>query len=414
MVQILPQKTNVGTQIGQALGMGLEKGLNQGIQRGLTNQGFDQLLQQVGDDSQLRNTLEILRQGALNPALDRSTAAVAPLVLNRARTEGLYGGKGQVDETGRPLVKNPAEAGNLASKFVHGDKPAGYLSAPMSPEQMQQYAGEYARALGTPEAFDRGLAQAQNINNNRIQSRETLESNALKQGIRPDELPRFMQFATEFQDLNDIPAITRAATDKMLKLRNDKEALRNANIPGIYQNLGGAKQHFIPGMTLFKAFTSKGEARQKALKGYSEKVKNLVDQGEEVYARQTLGDLGLSQTEVEELIHPLTPAIENSIGKLPKGNQMNRKARKESLMNFFKNNLSNDTSLLVLRDNLINQKGYDWNEVLDAVNSAFPRAESLNEYQRAELSALAQPPIQSLSQLFGPTPNLRGFLRGQK
>lgn len=418
MVQIIPPQTNLGSQIGQSLGQGLQQGLNQAIQqqyqRGMLQKALGKVRelgnQENADPVALMTSL--MEAGAGIPGSERYIGALAPLLLGNLRTKQLYG---EGEKASGEESLQPAAAFREASKFVEGEKPAGYLAAPMNPEQMQAYAERYANVMQTPEAYDQGFSQAQRINQERLQSRQALQQAAVAQGITPDEMPRFMQSATEFQELNDLPAIERAAVDKTKQIRNQKEALRNINAPGSYQNLGGIKQHFIPGMTLFKALTSKGKERQEALKGYSSLVKNLVNEGEEPYVRETLAkEIGLSPTEIEELIHPITEGILKNISKLPKGNQMNPKARKESLINFFRNNVGNDTSLLVLRDNLINEKGYDWKEILEAIHNAFPDGNSLTKYQQAEESALAQPPIQSLSQLFSPTPNLRGFLRGQK
>ena len=83
-------------------------------------------------------------------------------------------------------------------------------------------------------------------------------------------------------------------------------------------------------------------------------------------------------------------------------------------MDFFRKNVGNNTSLSVLRHYLVEDQKYDWQEIQKAVQQAFPNGDNLTKYQQAEMANLAQPPIQSLSQIFGPTPNLRGFLRGQR
>lgn len=421
MAQILPPKTNLGSQLGQALGQGLQSGLSQSMQQQYQRGQLQQALGKVKGLAGQQNVkpidlmLGLMEAGAGIPGSEKYLAALLPTLINANQTNQLYGQQaGGEQGQGETPIPSRSEASKDAAKFVAGETPQGFLAQPMNPDEMQQYAEKYAQIRQNPDAYEQGLSQAQNINNQRIQSRQSLQQAAVAQGIRPDEMPRFMQSATEFQDKNNLEAIERAAIDKTLKIRNQKDALNNIEAPGIYQKTGGALQHFIPGMTLYKALSGKGEARQKALKGYSEQVKNLVDQGEEPFVRETLAKKSLSPTEIEELIHPLSKDTAKRIGSLPKGNQLNPKARTDSLVNFFKESVNNDTSLLVLRDNLINQKGYDWQEVLQAIQKAFPRAESLNEYQKSELSALAKPPIQSLSQLFGPTPNLRGFLRGQK
>lgn len=424
MVQILPQKTNLGSILGQSLGQGLQGGLNQSLQQQYQRGQLQQALGKVRGLSQQENVkpvdlmLGLMEAGAGIPGSEKYLATLLPTLLSSLKTEQLYG-KGETtpgapSTEGATPIPSRADASKEAEKFVSGEKPAGFLAQPMNPQEMESYAERYAQIMQNPEAYDQGYAQAQRINENRIQSRQSLQAAAVSQGITPEEMPRFIQSATEAQNLNDLAAIERKAIDTTKKIRNKKEALQNIETPGIYQKHGGALQHFIPGMTLYKALTSKGEARQKALKGYSEQVRELVADGEEPFVRETLAKKGLSPTEVEELIHPISDFSAKKIQALPKGNQLKPAAREKSLVNFFKENVNNDSSLLVLRDNLINQKGYSWEEVLDAINKAFPNSQNLNDYQKAEKQALAKPPIQSLNQIFGSTPNVRGFLRGQK
>lgn len=423
MVQVIPPKTNVGSQIGQALGRGVEAGANIGFQRGLLKNALGKVQNISPESSPLEALTALMEAGAGIPGSERYIASLAPILLGTLRVNQLdkaqnSGAAGQIapgEGDLHPVAQNPAQATEIATRFVAGDNPAGFLSAPMNPQQLEDFAAEYSRVMNDPAAYQEGLARAQSINANRIQSRGAIEQGALAQGITPQELPRFMQLATKYQGSNDIPRIIRQTTDEMLQVRNQKEALLNINAPGIYQNLGGIKQHVIPGMTLYKALNSRGAARQKALKGYEELVRNLVNQGEEPYVRETLATkIGLSPTEIETLIHPLTPDLNRKIGGLPKGKGGNAQTRVNNLTEFFRDNVGNNTSLLVLRDNLINEKGYDWQEVLQAIKTAFPNGQNLNHYQNSEMSFLAQPPIQSLSQLFGPTPNVAGYLRGQK
>lgn len=425
MVTIGPPKYNVGTQIGQSLGQGLQQGMTQGVQRGLLQQALGKardLSQQKGAKP-IDLMLGLMEAGAGIPGSERYLSTLLPILLNAQRAEGLYGqegsagamgGAGGAPVEGQQAFQTPADASEKARKFTEGETPQGYLALPMTPEQQQDYAKNYALALNDPAAFQTGLSEAQNLNATRIAARQSIANEADAVGIRPDEKQRFMQYATEVQDTNDPTKILRYARDKTLQLRNFKEALQKVDVPGAYQKLGGPAQHFVPGMTLYKALTSKGEPRRKALEGYGELVRNIVNEGEEPFARETLANKGISPGEIEELIHPLSKQTAQNIEKLPRGNQLNPKARQDSLVNFFKGNVNNDTSLTVLRNYLVEDKNYSWEEVRDAVKSAFPNAEKLTKYQSAELPNIAKPPIQSLSQIFGPTPNLPGFLRGQR
>lgn len=421
MVTIGPPKYNVGTQIGQSLGQGLQEGLQQGgniaFQRGLLQQALGKVKGLINQKDEQGNrvptnpldlTLGLIEAGAGIPGSEKYLATLLPLLLNNERVQQLYGGAGipnqEAQQTPSPT---PAQASRQASKFVEGEKPAGFLASPMSPDEVQQYAENYALTLNDPAAYDRGLAQAQNINAERIRSRQALEQAAINRGVTPEELPRFLQYATQGQHLNDLPAIERFAIDKTLQLRNKKDSLRNLTVPGV-----GTKLFREGG--LIGALTSKGETRQRYLKKYDELVKALVQEGEEPYVRSTLADIGLSPTEVEERIHPLTPELNKKINSLPPGNKMNPKVRDENLVKFFRDNVDNNTSLSVLRHYLVTNKKYNWEEVSSAINKAFPEGQNLNSYQQAELPTVNTPPKQSLLELFGPGGDVRGFFRGQR
>lgn len=440
MAQILPSKTNVGSQIGQSLGMGLGQGIQQGgnigVQRGLLNQALGQARQSIQPqiDPQTGEKIPVnpvdaifslMQAGAGIPGSEKYLGQLAPLLLGALRTENLYGeGGGATATPGQPGVgrtggKLPTEqeASQAASKFVSGEEGRGFLTPIWNPEQKQQYAAEYARQLNDPTAFDRGLAQAESISQSGVDARNQLMQAAQNQGISPQEMPRFMQAAQEFSSdprYKDLPSLERAAIDRTLQIRNDKEAIRNINVPGIYQKHGGVAQHFVPGMTLYKALSSKGEGREKALKRYKEQIQSLVRDGEEPFVRSELADKGISPTEIEELIHPLSDLMKGEVMKIPSAKSLSPPERVKELENFFRTNVGNNVSLSVLREALMKYKKYGWEDIREAVSKAFPGNEGLNRYQNAEIGNLATPPAQSLSQIFGDQPNFRGFLRGSK
>lgn len=421
MVQVIPQKTNVGSDIGQALGKGLQTGMNQGFQRGLLQQALGKVknLSSPQLDAQgnpiptnpIDVMLGLMEAGAGIPGSERYLSTLLPMLMQNQRANSLYGNQGGPENA--PAIST-AQAKRDALQFAEGNKPAGYLALPMTPEQQEQYAENYALTMNDPNAYDQGLQQAQNINASRNQARQSIISEADNLGILPEEKQRFMQYATEVQDSNDPTQIVRHAYDKTLQLRNWKNALQNVDAPEIYAKMGGLAGLSGPPVAIYNALTNKGEARRKALKGYQNLVKDIVNEGEEPFARKTLSEKGLSDSEIEELIHPLTDANVKNAAKLPRGNQLNEKARKEKLVDFFRHNVDNNTSLSVLRNFLVEDKNYSWEEVRDAIQSAFPNGNNLTKYQSAEFSNLAKPPKQSLSQIFGPQADIPGFIRGQR
>jgi hypothetical protein len=350
--------------------------------------------------------LQLMEAGAGIPGSEKYLSTLLPAILANTRAENLYG-RGSGEEK---AALTPAQAAREAGKFVEGEEGQGFLRTPMTPDEQERYAENYALNLNDPHAYNEGLAQAQKINNERIQSRQALEAAAINQGIRPEELPRFIQSATKFQKLKDPKAIERAAINETLKIRNQKEALNKISIPGVLRNLHKA---ITPFKSIVGALGGEEDVREKYLKKSTNLIQNLVNEGEEPYVRETLAQKGLSPTEVESLIHPLTPQLASEIKSLPPAKVLKGEKRQNILSNFFQNNLTDNSSLLVLREALMN-KGYSWEEIADAINGAFPAGEGLNRYQSAELPDIGQPPIQSLSQIFGPAPNLRGLLRGQR
>lgn len=425
MVQILPQQTHLGSFLGQQIGSGLQQGLSQGLpqgfQRGMLQSalgkvkeianpkpiGIDKSGQPIYPDVKpLDIMLQLMEAGAGIPGSEKYLSTLLPAILANTRAENLYGrGSG-----GEKAALTPAQAAREASKFVEGEEGQGFLRTPMTPDEQERYAENYALNLNDPHAYNEGLAQAQKINNERIQSRQALEAAAINQGIRPEELPRFIQSATKFQKLKDPKAIERAAINETLKIRNQKEALEKLEVPGFFSQLYTTALH--PIQSLFDAFSGKPNKRQQYIDRYSNIIQSLVADGEEPFVREFLANKGLSPTEVEISIHPPTKQLLNELKSFPPSKVLKGEKRQNSLSNFFKNNLTDNSSLLVLREGLT-KKGYSWEEIADAINSVFPSGEGLNRYQLAELPNISQPPIQSIANIFGSTPNIRGVLRGQ-
>ena len=414
MAQILPPKFNIGTQIGSALGQGLSSGIQSGLGEMLNRARQNYQAQKLQETFQglegLTDPVQIaqaLVKGSIySPQADRTLSSLAPLLFGKLRTEQLYGKEG-AEAPAPPPQATPAQAREEAKKFMEGQDPGGFLDPQMTVPQVEQYAENYARVLNTPEAYDKGFAQALNINQARIQQRQGFEDAARAMGITEQEMPRYLQVATRYQNLKDPAAINRETFKKFQEIKNQKESLKNLTVPGI-----GTKLFNEGG--LIGALTSKGKTRQEYLKRYDDLVSKLVNEGEEPYVREQLSDIGLSPTEIEERIHPYTPQLKKKVDSLPPGNKMNAHTRQENLVKFFKENVDKNTSLSVLRHYLWNDKKYDWKEIANAIQLAFPDGQNLTQYQGAELAEIAKPPRQSLSELFGPGGDIRGFFRGQR
>ena len=199
---------------------------------------------------------------------------------------------------------------------------------------------------------------------------------------------------------------------------------------------------FIPGV----GSALLGRDRDAALKKMIPDTQNLVKMGREAQARKYLASQWLSPTEVAEQIHPLGKGQEAALSRLPKGvfpaekpqpaspyppknkenpfvsfEQASKNAPKEMqamqdrLADFFLKNMDKDTSPLVLRDKLWNEKDYDWRQIGPAIRQAQEEGLKLEPHQQAEMSEInTQAPIQSLPDIFQDWWRLLSNLRGAK
>lgn len=112
MVQILPPKTNLGSQIGQTLGQGLQQGMNQGFQRGLLQQSLGKardLSQQKGT-SPLQLALGLMEAGAGIPGSERYLATLLPLLLQQGASGFLPNLGEQGSQTNTQILPQGAQS----------------------------------------------------------------------------------------------------------------------------------------------------------------------------------------------------------------------------------------------------------------------------------------------------------------
>jgi hypothetical protein len=205
---------------------------------------------------------------------------------------------------------------------------------------------------------------------------------------------------------------------------------------------------FVPGF--FTGLVKGPKAREDSLKNLTKPVKALVDQGFEQQVRKKLASEYLSPTEIEEVIHPLTPEVNKALKNAPSApffeenrlfeptpggafggilekrgiktfeevskknpqiiNQMNK-----NLGKWLRQNVTETTPLSVIRHRLVKEKGYDWRQFGPALDLAIKDGLKLSEAQGAELSEInTQPPRDSLSEIFSDWPRAIQYLRGNK
>lgn len=439
MVSILPNARNPWDVISSAIGQNINQNLPQAVQKGFERQqglnAIEQLQNELqnanGDFTQMLPALA--RAYTLNPSLERS--GLGQTFLQQSKLNRAFGpsstnavpsiSPNSQNSVMEPISKNDQEL-NLNQPRSQVDNistpsPFNILTAP----EINQQAEDYARAVNDPNAYQ--VRQAQLANQNQIaeNQRAKLEDTALKAGIKADELPQFMIAGSKFDPRNPSEWLNNTNRE-FAKVKNFFNSLQKAFIPGV-------------GSALL------GRDREKTLNRLDKPVQNLIKNGYEKEVREFLADNYLSPTEIEERIHPLSKEKIQALDKLPSGffpketketttkrgftervkspfisyEEALEKAPREMevmqkrLTNFLKDNVDQDTSLLVLRDKLVN-KDYDWRQFGPALAQAQEEGLKLSPNQLAEITSLEQPPLQSLPDIFQSFDRVLQFIRGNK
>lgn len=458
MVTILPTKTNLGSALGQSLGQGLQTGIENQVQRGITQQDLNRLRQKSQSASPTDLAFNIAEATALNPALARAAGPLFETLMKSQQTNRFFGGQGVGNGlTGQPIntnikpgygtVNEPTPTVNIVNQGkgipttfegqgepVAGQpRPSGYTSSGVLPsimpaEEIDARAREAAFLENDPSSLPKWQQYYSNLNDLSRIARSEAETALLNSGLDQTEIPEAMKIGEKFsseKDLNKWTIDTKRTYDEY---KNNKEKLNNALIPGFFTGL-----------------TQGPEKREAAIKRLSGSVQDLVKSGHEPYVRQILANQDLSPTEIEEVIHPLSRQTIKNIENFPKGiferNEVDfksanptkkqndfvdyetalEKAPKEMaamqnrLSSFFKNNVNDDTSLLVLRHKLWNEKNYDWRQIGPAIREAMSKGLKLTPAQLSELTEIeTQPPRQSVSDIFSDWGRWYDKLKGKK
>jgi hypothetical protein len=281
---------------------------------------------------------------------------------------------------------------------------------------LDAYAKNYARITNNPANYNVGYAQAQERNAEIERNRSTIADAALKTGrIDPQYLPAFMQIAQRHGHLETPEAITAASLADFGQYKNLLKSLEDSFIPGLgteTKNILKKGVSLIPGGTALTGLLAGGDTREKTLKALSGTARRLSDLGFEQDVRNFLSKESnhLSATEVEEILHPLSKEVSSKVSSLPDAGKIPSERREDRLQSFFGENITPDTSLLVMRDKLLD-KGYSWETIRDALEAD---RRNLTAAQEREMAYIVQPPVQSLSHVFRGLFNFVDVLRGQK
>lgn len=460
MVTILPAERTPWDVISKAMGQNISQNLPGAVQRGYERQtgmnALDQLEQSIRqgvvdpatgqrrDLTQQELGIGGARAGVASENLQRGLGPLMDILSRGAKTSSAF-----PDQTNNPMQGAPGQGiQNIPGQQGESQNNQGaqqeapYQGAPasqqgsfatpspfniMTPQEMIAESERYAKAVQDPNAAAMRLAQLQNQNGNATQQREDLENMALKSSIASKDLPRFMQVGAQFDPRNPTEWMQNAkrAYDKV---RSNDEKIQKAFYPDIGSGLLGRDRD--------------SELKRLVPTSLDQKALGLEDETRKFYADQYM-----SPTEIEEQFRPLTPKKEKEIKNLPAGlfpkdnqnisfdkgmparkkgpiisyEEALEKAPKEleimqhKLADFFKKNVDNDTSLLVLRDKLWKDKDYDWRQIGPAIREAMRDGLKLDARQSTELTDVeTNPPMQSLPDIFRDLSRIPAYLRGNK
>lgn len=443
MVTIIPPERSSFDVLMKQLGSGVQGALpqlyeNQRRERGVNAlNNAEQEIAGAGNDP-YKIALALAKAGVQAPGLERAMGPLLQTAMTNAVTKnafpGAIGGQSQGNmptvpspmvnpqQIQAPLAESPSMQGeNIQQPEFATPSPFNIMTAP----EIQAESERYALATRDPNNFAVRQTQLENQNTIASKQRNDLEGLALKSGIKPEELPRFMQIASKFDPRNPTEWMLKAGREYN-KIKSNDEKIDTTFIPGIGQGLLGFD-------------------REKELKRLTPVVQDQVAKGLEQETRNKLADNYLTPTEIELQIHPLTPKQEKSIEKFPRGffpAQTDILPRKETgfekspfksyeealerapremkqiqdkLADFFTENVDDKTSLLGLREKLWKDRDYDWRQIGPAIRQAEEKGLKLTPAQSTEMAEIeTQPPYQSLPDIFRDWSRIPAYLRGSK
>jgi hypothetical protein len=399
MVQILPPRTDVGSAIGAGLGQGLGQGIARGseigFQRNLVQQSLKGLENLPPDTNAAQLASHLIQATAGIPGAERYVGQLFPLLLNQIR--------GQQTQGGLPGSFQGQAQGQVGQQGQF-QPTGGYLNPPRNENERLQFAQNYS--LGDPTKLKEGLDIANSLSEG--SERNLIDfSNRLDQiGVRPEEKPYAMQIAQASKETNPEKLITE--TSRGLE---EIRALDNVLTPGFLR--GFVKNTGVFG--LVPSLLAGGEKREDALRRLKPVADKMIQNGREPILRDKLAKEGLSRTEIEDLIHPLSSSTSKNIDSLQPPSKKNPENNPQLIADFLKKNVDKNTSLLVLRHKLWQDKGYDWKDIAQGLQIAIDQGLPLTKSQGTELTEFtSQPPRESLTEIFSDFGRFIDYFKGVK
>jgi hypothetical protein len=364
-----------------------------------------------------QNNLSIPQRAALS-----SSNALPPIPQGTQTPEGqaaTLGGQPVIPYGGRPAE----EIEDIAKQMTVALRDPNML--PVVTDFLQKINREKEQqAKNVYEAQQQEQLRQKVILDQDQQLRDYATKNYKRNGatVSGDDLNDFMRVGQQFSNLS--PSDWLAKTSKEFeKYYNAKTTLTTIPLPGVFRGL------FLG-----------GEEREKDLKKLGLASQMMVKYGKEDLARDQLAEGGLTPTEIEQQVRPLDNSMNEKIDSLPKsyypldkgetefvgGTPFRKKVGDEKLQNplNFEKGVSDLTnfilqngggnSLLAMRDKLIRDKDYSWEQFHAALNRAVQQGYTLNNRQDAELGQLSQPPRDAMASIFRGWGNIVDYLKGAR
>jgi len=466
MVQVI-NKYNPSAALGAALGSGIGQSLEKSSENRLdylrgkerARTSLDELKEKLKDPTltDYERLMETLYAGQGIDNIARASPQIAEMIMRQNQVNQLTGAGGNVpQQQGAPQPQRPAgisqqrpggvqqnqmgvnpqqpQESNTGIPGFNTPNPVEGMPQPQpqttsglfphlkSPEEIENTVNQEMQIYRDPNKRPELLANQVALNKLAQESHNRFREESKILGIPDNEYNDFKKIAeTKYSYMTDPVKAASATLKDYVKYKEKLDSLENTFVPGLFTGLFQGPK-----------------GRERALKRMQGSVQDIIELGREDILRPylTSPSVGLTQTEAEGLIHPLSDKIEASLNKLPKGtfnpdyfiqgegklgghytgpsmeglnnyDEVLEKSPKtiekqnSRLADWLVKNVDPKTSLSVLRDKFVNDKHYDWRQFGPAVREAKAKGLVLYGDQLTELPELeTYAPIQSLSNIF--------------
>lgn len=366
MVQVLPSKTNAGSQIGAGLGQGLAQGLAQGgeigMQRGMLQAGLDQFRNMDrANTTPFDLAANLIQATAGVPGAERYVGQLFPLLMSQlqgqtasntgvpstpgnlpAPNAGTTAGNNQTPGTGQSPTPNDPMA------FLQNQQQQLPTTLPPLPQPSTQ--SNLFQGTLEPTSLGMGPVPAQYDENQIIKARNEDLSAGFPNSPRAETMEKYNQLAQARVESMTRAAETQASIGAL-------SAKRQEDFRGVLQNQLGiqdpsklavaemmaneddtrniandviraekVKKKFDPYEAALDEFT-RSSARpnglfnrnnyEKSIENLKSKMQPFIKYGQRNEANRILSEKGWSESEIAKITNPLPSSMKDQIKKLP-------------------------------------------------------------------------------------------------